>query len=139
MATCERCGLPVTPTYHEPNPHLFPERARPLPRCSERSVSARIVYRATVEGVSSVDVTLDVHPHADGEEAFERTALGKLAVNVPGAANAEDVGDVLRAFGALIGVHGAVRITVEPYIRPATLFDDNAADGMADDEPEGKR
>ena len=26
MTTCERCGLPVTPTYHEPNPHLFPEQ-----------------------------------------------------------------------------------------------------------------
>ena len=25
------------------------------------------------------------------------------------------------------------------YIRPATLFDDNAAEGMGDDEPEGKR
>ena len=26
MATCERCGLPVTPTYYEPEPHRFPEQ-----------------------------------------------------------------------------------------------------------------
>jgi len=77
--------------------------------------TAIIVYRATVEGVSSVDITLDVKPANDGEEPFVRTANDKLLVNVPGAANAEDVGDVLRAFGALIGIHGAVRITIEPY------------------------
>ena len=28
---------------------------------------------------------------------------------------------------------------VMAYYRPATLFDDNAADGMGDDEPEGER
>ena len=26
MATCERCGLPVTPTYYEQHPHRFPEQ-----------------------------------------------------------------------------------------------------------------
>jgi hypothetical protein len=76
-----------------------------------------IVYRATVEGVSSVDITLAVAPAGDGEEPFVRTSSDRLLVNVPGAANAEDVGDILRTFGALIGINGAVRITVEPYTR----------------------
>ena len=26
MATCERCGRPVTPTYYEQHPHRFPEQ-----------------------------------------------------------------------------------------------------------------
>jgi hypothetical protein len=73
-----------------------------------------IVYRATVEGVSGVDVTLKVKPASDGEEPITKTALDQIAVNVPGAANAEDVGETLRAFGALIGIEGAVRITIEP-------------------------
>jgi hypothetical protein len=73
-----------------------------------------IVYEATVECVSSVDITLNVTPAPDGEEPILRTADGEgLLVNIPGATNAEDVGEVQRAFGALIGLRGAVRITIE--------------------------
>jgi hypothetical protein len=73
-----------------------------------------IFYRATVEGVSSVDVRLNVLPAADGEPPIECHG-DDIAVNVPGAANAEDVGDILRAFGALIGIKGGVRIIIEPW------------------------
>ena len=74
-----------------------------------------IVYMATVEGVSSVDVTLSVLPASVGEEPITRSADGEdIVVNIPGAANAEDVGEVQRAFGALIGRKGAVRVTIEP-------------------------
>jgi hypothetical protein len=73
-----------------------------------------IVYRGTVEGVSSVDVVIDVKPAKDGEDPITRNGFDQLVVNIPGAANAEDVGDVQRAFGALIGLKGAVRITIEP-------------------------
>jgi hypothetical protein len=48
--------------------------------------------------------------------------FGNIRVNVPGAANAEDVGTVLRAFGALMSVEGAVRITIEPI--PQSAGDD---------------
>ena len=75
--------------------------------------TATIVYRATVEGVSSVDVRLSVLPAADGETPIE-CREDDIEVNIPGAANAEDVGAVQRAFGALIGIKGAVRITIEP-------------------------
>jgi hypothetical protein len=78
-----------------------------------------IVYRATVEGVSSVDVTLSLLPASDGEEPIVKGVLdGQLLVNVPGAANAEEVGDTLRAFGSLIELRGAVRITIEPDPTP---------------------
>jgi hypothetical protein len=74
-----------------------------------------ITYRATVDSVSSVDMHLKVIPAGDGEEPIEPTdGFGRICVNVPGATNAEDVGAVLRAFGALIGICGAVRITIEP-------------------------
>ena len=76
-----------------------------------------IVYRATVEGVSSVDVRLSVVPAADGETPIE-CREDDIEVNIPGAANAEDVGSVQRAFGALIGIKGAVRITIEPILLP---------------------
>jgi hypothetical protein len=80
----------------------------------EGCVSA-IVYRATVEEVSGTDVTLKVLPAKDGEEPIRPTDnFGSTRINVPGAACAEDVGPLLRAFGALIGLEGAVRITVEP-------------------------
>jgi hypothetical protein len=80
-----------------------------------RSRPNAIVYRATVEGVSSVDVTIEAIPASDGEEPIVRGQIdGQLLVNVPGAANAEDVGETLRAFGALVGLRGAVRITIEP-------------------------
>ena len=75
--------------------------------------TATIVYRATVEGVSSVDVRLSVLPATDGETPIECRG-DDIGVNIPGAANAEDVGAVQRAFGALIGIRGAVRITIEP-------------------------
>lgn len=74
-----------------------------------------IVYKATVKGVSSVDVTLELLPAGDGETPIEPVdGFGRIRVNVPGASNAEAVGDVLRAFGALIEVEGAVRVTIEP-------------------------
>jgi hypothetical protein len=74
-----------------------------------------IVYRATVEAVSGVDVTLKVVPAKDGEEPIEPTdGFGNIRVNVPGAANAENVGAVLRAFGALMSVEGAVKIAIGP-------------------------
>jgi hypothetical protein len=75
-----------------------------------------IVYRATVEGVSCVDVTLAIKPAKDGEEPLTKHGDDAWAVNVPGAANAEDVGELLRAFGSLIGIDGAVRITIEPDV-----------------------
>lgn len=74
-----------------------------------------IIYRATVAAVSSTDVTLEVEPAKDGEEPITpRDGFDHIHVNVPGAANGEDIGAVLRAFGALIGIKGAVRITIEP-------------------------
>jgi hypothetical protein len=79
--------------------------------------SPQIVYRATVQGVSCVDVTIEIKPAEDGEEPLTKSGDG-WAVNVPGATNAEDVGDLLRAFGALIGVEGAVRVTIEPVRQP---------------------
>ncbi len=75
-----------------------------------------IVYLATVRAVSPVDITLEVIPASDGEEPIVRDD-DKLRVNVPGAANAEDVGDVLRAFGSIIEVSGAARITIEPVAK----------------------
>jgi hypothetical protein len=76
---------------------------------------ARIVYRATVEEVSQVDIALKVLPSSDGEEPITpRDGFDRIRVNVPGAANAGDVGAVLRAYGAVIGIDGAVRITIEP-------------------------
>jgi hypothetical protein len=90
-----------------------PLHPQPEPPAGERGVAPAIVYRATVEAVSSVDVRLNVAPAADGERPIEECGSG-IAVNIPGAANAEDVGGVQRAFGALIGTRGAVRITIEP-------------------------
>lgn len=82
-------------------------------------MSSQIIYRATVAGVSSLDVTLVIEPAHDGEAPIVMsTGKDAVIVNVPGAANAEDVGDVLRAFGALIEIRGAVRITIEPYRYP---------------------
>jgi hypothetical protein len=73
-----------------------------------------IVYRATVEGVSTVDVSLHMVPADDGEEPILPVGSdGRIIVNVPGAANAEDVGAILRAFGAAIGIAGSVRVTIE--------------------------
>jgi hypothetical protein len=80
-------------------------------------MSASIVYRATVDGVSCVDVVLDIIPDKDGEDPVIRTTMGNFAINVPGAANGDDVGDVLRAFGALIGIKGAIKITIEPDVQ----------------------
>lgn len=77
-----------------------------------------IVYRATVEGVSSVDIRLAMIPASDGENPIEPHGE-EIEVNIPGASNAEDVGAVQRAFGSLIGVKGAVRITIEPDIEGA--------------------
>ena len=75
----------------------------------------KIVYRATVEEVSQVDIAFKVIAAADGEEPITPVdGFNRIRVNVPGAANAEDVGEVLRAFGALIGLEGAVRLTIEP-------------------------
>jgi hypothetical protein len=74
-----------------------------------------IVYRATVTAVSSTDVTLEVEPAKDGEEPITpRDGFNRIHVNVPGATNGDDIGPVLRAFGALIGIKVAVRITIEP-------------------------
>lgn len=74
-----------------------------------------IVYKATVKGVSYVDVTLELLPAGDGETPIEPVdGFGRIRVNVPGASNAEAVGDVLRAFGALIEVEGGVKVTIEP-------------------------
>lgn len=73
-----------------------------------------IVYRATVRGVTTVDITLDVIPAPEDDEQAFGLESDELRVNVPGATNAHDVGALLRAFGALIEVHGAVRITIEP-------------------------
>ena len=74
-----------------------------------------IVYKATVKGVSSVDVTLELLPAGDGETPIEPVdGFGCIRVNVPGASNAEAVGDILRAFGALIEVDGGVKVTIEP-------------------------
>ena len=73
-----------------------------------------IRYRATVVTVSQVDVTLKLIPASDGEEPLTKTGDDIFAVNVPGASNAEDVGAILRAFGSLIDIEGAVRVTIEP-------------------------
>lgn len=78
-----------------------------------KSDAGRIVYRATVRGVSTVDVRLKVAPAHDGEEPFTIDDHEDVLVNIPGAANAEDVEAVQRAFGAIFGIEGAVRITVE--------------------------
>jgi hypothetical protein len=76
---------------------------------------ASIVYKATVKGVSCVDVTLELLPAGDGETPIEPVdGFGRIRVNVPGASNAEAVGDILRAFGALIEVEGGVKVTIEP-------------------------
>jgi hypothetical protein len=76
---------------------------------------AGIVYRATVKGVSSVDITLELMPAVDGEPPIEPTdGFGHVRVNVPDASNAEPVGDILRTFGALIEVEGRVKMTIEP-------------------------
>ena len=82
-----------------------------------------IVYRATVEAVSSTDITLEVMSAKDGEEPITpRDGFDHIHVNVPGAAIGDDVGPVLRAFGALIGIKGAVKITIEPDIgRPSEV------------------
>jgi hypothetical protein len=72
-----------------------------------------IVYRATVEGVTSVDVAMKVVPAADGEDPICAKVGDGIIVNVPGAANGDDVGEVLRAFGRVIGIAGAVRIVIE--------------------------
>lgn len=73
-----------------------------------------IVYRATVKGVSTVDVTLELLPAGDGETPIEPVdGFGRIRVNVPGASNAEAVGAVLRAFGALIEIEGGVLVTIE--------------------------
>ena len=81
-----------------------------------------IVYRATVEGVSSVDIVLSPLPANDGEEPITKGTLdGQICVNVPGAANAEEVGETLRAFGSLIELRGAVRIIIEPDPTPSSL------------------
>jgi len=77
-------------------------------------MSTSIVYRATVEAVSSVDVTLELLSAHDGETPIEPVdGFGNVRVNIPGAANADDVGDVQRAFGALIGIKGAIKVTIE--------------------------
>ena len=74
-----------------------------------------ITYRATVKAVSSVEVTLKLIPASDGEDPIEPTdGFGHIHVNVPGASNAEEVGDVLRVFGALIEVEGGITVTIEP-------------------------
>jgi hypothetical protein len=73
-----------------------------------------IVYRATVEAVSGVDITLKILPAEDGEVPFEPTdGFGNTRVNIPGATCAIDVGPILRKFGSLLCLEGAVRITIE--------------------------
>ena len=115
--TCAFCGSVYDPPDGEPTADHGLEACRAVLYTTLSALQRvrKIVYRATVEAVSQVDVTLAIKPAADGEDPIT-VARGdnSVAVNVPGAANAEDVGDILRAFGAIIGINGAARITIAP-------------------------
>jgi hypothetical protein len=75
---------------------------------------SKMTYRATVESVSTVDVGLRLIPAPDGETPFVIGGDERLLVNVPGAACGEKSEHVIRDFGRLFGIDGAVLITIEP-------------------------